>query len=103
MSRTFSSKIRVRGTHKRAAANEVRPRIGQTRITARNMPATIIHKAWLNDGTQVAICQVNDTYVAALFDAQEQVIGDAIEFKHGHGRDRAFAWAKKQQNRARGF
>ena len=103
MSRTFSSKIRVRGTHKGAAANEGRRRLGQTRITARNMPATIIHKAWLNDGTQIAICQVNDTYVAARFDAHEQVIGTAIEFKYGRGRESAFAWAKKQQKLARGF
>ena len=103
MSRTFSNKIRVRGSHKRAATNERRPRISQTRITSRNMPATIIHKAWLNDGTQIAICQVNDTYVAARFDAREQIIGTAVEFKYGHGRDSAFAWAKKQQDLARGF
>ena len=101
--RTFSGKCRVRGEHKRAARNEGRPRIGQIHIPARNMPATIIHKAWLADGTQVAICQVNDLFVAARFDAYEQVIGKPVEFKTVNARTNAMAWCRDWTKRTRGF
>ena len=58
MSKTFSSKIKV-GNGKRTAPNEAMPRIGQSRVAARNMPATmgqpasqsaprllVFHEAW---------------------------------------------------------
>ena len=92
---TFSQKIR--------ASNGSRPRIGQTRVASRNMPATIIHKAWLADGTQIAICQINDSYIGAHFDANEGVLGMPVEFKYGGGREKAFEWAKDQIRIARGF
>ena len=57
MSRTFSNKVRVRGSHKRAARNEGRPRIGQIRVRPANMPHTMFRKAWMDDGTQVAIAR----------------------------------------------
>ena len=101
--RTFSGKCRVRGEHKRAARNEGRPRIGQIHIPARNMPATIIHKAWLADGTQVAVCQVNDLFVAARFEAYEQVIGKPVEFRHGGGQSKAMEWCKAKVREVRGF
>jgi hypothetical protein len=98
----MKSKIRVRDG-KRSAVNQGRPRIGQTRVSSRNMPATIIHKEWLGDGSQVAICQVNDNYIAARFDASEKVIGAPVEFKWGGGRQRAMDWAKEQAKTHRGF
>ena len=41
-----NQKISVRGDHKRAARNEGKPRIGQVRIPARNMPHTMFRRAW---------------------------------------------------------
>mgnify|MGYP003131211094 CR=1 FL=1 len=93
----MKSKIRVRDG-KRSAVNQGRPRIGQTRVSSRNMPATIIHKEWLGDGSQV-----NDNYIAARFDASEKVIGAPVEFKWGGGRQRAMDWAKEQAKTHRGF
>ena len=103
MSRTFSNKIRVRGEHKRAARNQGRPRVGQTRIPAHNMPATIIHKQWLSDGTQVAIAQVNNSFICAQFDANESLIGEAVEFKYGSARQLARDWVSSMARATRGF
>ena len=102
MSKTFSGKIKI-GNGKRTAPNEAMPRIGQARVAARNMPATIIRKQWLGDGTQVAIAQVNDTYIAARFDANQHVIGRPVEFKWGGARDKAQAWVSQQVKTHRGF
>ena len=67
------------------------------------MPATIIHKAWLADGTQVAVCQVNDLFVAARFDAYEQVIGKPVEFKTVNARTNAMTWCRDWTRKTRGF
>tara|TARA_Y100001972_G_scaffold6323_1_gene6786 strand:- start:449 stop:760 length:312 start_codon:yes stop_codon:yes gene_type:complete len=103
MGRTFSNKIRVRGEHKRAARNQGRPRISQTRVPAHNMPVTIIHKQWLEDGTQVAIAQVNNSFICAQFDERECLIGEAIEFKYGGARQQARDWVNKMARVTRGF
>ena len=103
MSRTFSSRMKVSSKARKSSRNEGRPRIGQTRIAARNMPATIIHRQWLNDGTQVAIAQVNDLFVAARFDANENPLGAPVKFTGGQARANARAWADKTAKTVRGF
>ena len=103
MSRTFSSRMKVSSKARKSSRNEARPRIGPARIAPRNMPATIIHKAWLADGTQVAVCQVNDLFVAARFDAYEQVIGKPVEFKTVNARTNAMAWCRDWTKKTRGF
>ena len=102
MSKTFSGKVKVKAG-KRSSRNEARPSLGQAHVASRNMPATIIHKQWLNDGTQVAIAQVNDSYIAARFDAYEHVIGSPMEFKWGGAREKAFTWARQQDQKHRGY
>ena len=103
MSRTFSNHMKVSSKARKSTRNEGRPRIGQTRINPRNMPATIIHRQWLNDGSQVAIAQVNDLFVAARFDAQENPLGPPVKFSGGQARANARAWADKTASAIRGF
>tara|TARA_A100001391_G_scaffold112780_1_gene75843 strand:- start:2422 stop:2718 length:297 start_codon:yes stop_codon:yes gene_type:complete len=98
----MKSKIRVRDG-KRSANNQRKPRIGQLRVNPRIMPATIIHKQWLDDGSQVAICQINDNFIAARFDANEQIMGKPQEFKWGGARTRAMEWVKEQAKIHRSF
>jgi len=103
MSRTFSRHMKVSNHARKSSRNEGRPRIGQTRVSPRNMPATIIHRQYLDDGTQVAIAQVNDLFVAARFDADENPLGAAIKFTGGQARANARAWADQTARNVRGF
>ena len=103
MSRTFSSRMKVSSKARNSSRNEGRPRIGPARIAPRNMPATIVHRQWLDDGTQVAIAQVNDLFVAARFDANEKPLSAPVQFTGGHGRANARAWADKTAKTIRGF
>ena len=97
MSRTFSNKVRVRGSHKRAARNEGRPRIGQIRVKPGNMPHTMFRKAWMADGTQVAIARSNDRFICGHFDAHENPLCGAVVFDGGSGEDRALTWLDRQK------
>lgn len=92
-----NQKISVRGDHKRAARNEGKPRIGQVRIPARNMPHTMFRRAWLGDGTQVAIARSNDRFICGHFDAQEQPLCRATVFEGGAAESRALLWLKRQK------
>ncbi len=103
MSRTFSNRIKVSSRGTNVARNQTRPRIGPSRVSARNMPATIIRREKLADGTQVAIAQVNDLYVCARFDAYENPLGPPVKFTGGQGRNKANAWADKTVRVIRGF
>jgi len=103
MSRTFSNRVKVSSRGTNVARNQTRPRIGPSRVASRNMPATIIRRDKLADGTQVAIAQVNDLYVCARFDAYENPLGHPVKFTGGHGRDSAHAWADKTVRIVRGF
>ena len=102
MTRTFSNKIRVRSQGSNVARSQSRPRIGQGRINPRPMPTTILVRKWLDDGTQVAIAQTNDTFVAARFDANERPLSHRT-FTGGQARDNAQAWVKAQVRKVRGF
>ena len=97
MSRTFSNKIRVRGSHKRAARNEGRPRIGQIRVRPANMPHTMFRKAWMDDGTQVAIARSNDRFICGHFDAQENPLSKAAVFEGGNAETKALTWLKRMK------
>ena len=97
MSRTFSSKVRVRSDHKRAARNERKPRIGQLRVKPGNMPHTMFRKAWLGDGTQVAIARSNDRYICGHFDAKERPLCGATVFEGGDAESRALLWLRRQK------
>jgi len=103
MNRTFSKHMKVSNKARKSSRNEGRPRIGQRRITPRNMPATIIHRQYLDDGSQVAIAQVNDLFVAARFDVNENPLGAAIKFTGGQARANSRAWADKIARNVRGF
>jgi len=102
MARPASNKIRVRSQGSNVARSQSRRRIGQGRINPRPMPVTIIHKAFLADGTQVAIAQTNDTFVAARFDANERPL-DRCVFTGGSARDNARGWADAWVRKLRGF
>jgi len=97
MGRTFSSKIRVRSQHKRAARNEGRPRIGQLRVKPGNMPHAMFRRAWLGDGTQVAIARTNDRYICGHFDKDERPLCGATVFEGGGAESRALLWLKRQK------
>tara|TARA_Y100000004_G_scaffold177635_1_gene219415 strand:- start:82 stop:387 length:306 start_codon:yes stop_codon:yes gene_type:complete len=97
MSRTFSNKVRVRGSHKRAARNEGRPRIGQIRVKPNNMPHTMFRKAWMADGTQVAIARSNDRFICGHFDARENPLSPAAVFEGGGAENKALTWLKRMK------
>jgi len=101
---TFSRHMKINNNPKRSAPNgSQRGYRGPVRPKAANMPATIIHKAWLADGTQVAVARVNDHFIAARFDAHEQVIGKPVEFRYGGGQAKAMEWCKAKVREVRGF
>lgn len=97
MSRTFSKKVRVRGDHKRAARNERKPRIGQIRVTARNMPHSVFRREKLGDGSLVAIARSNDRYICGHFDKDERPLCGATVFEGGGAESRALLWLKRQK------
>jgi hypothetical protein len=102
--RTFSRHMKVSNCSKRSApSGGGRGYRGPARPTGLNMPATIIHKAWLTDGTQVAVARVNDHYIAAHFDAGEKLIDRPAEFHYGGGEARALAWCDAKLREVRGF
>jgi len=92
-----NQKVKVRGGHKRAAQNQRKPRIGQVNIPARNMPHAMYRRAWLPDGTQVAIARSNDRFICGHFDAQEKPLCKAVVFEDGNAEDRALTWLDRQQ------
>ena len=103
MSRTFSRHMKVSNHARKSSRNEGRPRIGQTRVSGRTMPATIIHRQYLDDGSQAAIAQVNDLFIAARFDADENPLGAAVKFTGGQARANARAWVDQTARNVRGF
>jgi len=91
-----NQKISVRGSHKRAATNQRKPRIGQVRIATRNMPHTMFRRERLGDGTLVAIARSNDRYICGHFDAKERPLCGAVVFDGGNAVDRALTWLRRQ-------
>jgi len=92
-----NQKISVRGDHKRAAANQRKPRIGQVRIAARNMPHSVFHREKLGDGTLVAIARSNDRYICGHFDSNERPLCGATVFEGGSAETRALLWLDRQK------
>ena len=90
-------KIKVRGDHKRAAQNTRKPRIGQIHVTPRNMPHSLVRRAWLADGSQVAVARSNDRYICGHFDAYEKPLCGPVVFSGGNARDAALTWLERQQ------
>ena len=90
-----NQKISVRGDNKRAAANQRKPRIGQVRIAAHNMPHTMFRREKLGDGSLVAIARSNDRYICGHFDAQERPLCGATVFDGGNAEDRALLWLRR--------
>ena len=90
-------KIKVRGDHKRASRNERKPRIGQIHVTPRNMPHSLVRRAWLADGSQVAVARSNDRYICGHFDAYEKPLCGPVVFSGGNARDSALTWLERQQ------
>ena len=90
-------KIKVRGDHKRASRNERKPRIGQTHVTPRNMPHAMFRRAWLPDGSQVAIARSNDRFICGHFDAHENPLCGAVVFNGGDALAKALTWLDRQQ------
>ena len=88
-------KIKVRGDHKRASRNERKPRIGQIHVTPRSMPHSLVHRAWLADGSQVAVARSNDRYICGHFDARERPLCGATVFDGGNAEARALLWLKR--------
>jgi hypothetical protein len=91
-------KIKVRGDHKRASRNERKPRIGQIHVTPRSMPHSLVHRAWLADGSQVAVARSNDRYICGHFDASENPLCGPVVFSGGNARLDALTWLDRQQN-----
>ena len=92
-----NQKISVRGDHKCAARNQGKPRIGQVRIPACNMPHTMFRKAWMADGTQVAIARSNDRFICGHFDARENPLSPAAVFDGGGAETKALTWLKRMK------
>ena len=90
-------KIKVRGDHKRASRNERKPRIGQIHVTPHNMPHSLVRRAWLADGSQVAVARSNDRYICGHFDAYEKPLCGPVVFSGGNARDAALTWLERQQ------
>jgi len=90
-------KIKIRNDSRRAARNEGKPRIGQVRVTARNMPHRVFQHAWLADGSQAAIARSNDRYICGHFDANERPLCGAVVFDGGNAEARAMLWLKRQK------
>ena len=90
-------KIKVRGDHKRAAQNTRKPRIGQIRVTARNMPHSVFRREKLGDGSLVAIARSNDRYICGHFDAHENPLCGAVVFNGGSAEKRALTWLDRQK------
>jgi len=83
---------------RRTARNEGKPRIGQTFISPRTMPHSLVHRAWLADGSQVAVARSNDRYICGHFDASENPLCGAVVFSGGNARIDALTWLDRQQN-----
>ena len=90
-------KVKVRGDHKRSARNERKPRIGQIRIPARNMPHAMFRHAWLPDGSQVAIARSNDRFICGHFDAHEKPLCGPVVFNGGNALTKALTWLDLQK------
>ena len=90
--------VKVRGDHKRTARNERKPRIGQIRIPARNMPHAMFRHAWLADGSQVAIARSNDRFICGHFDNNAKPLCGAVVFNGGNALTKALTWLDRQQN-----
>ena len=82
--------IKVRGDHKRASRNERKP--------PRSMPHSLVHRAWLADGSQVAVARSNDRYICGHFDASENPLCGPVVFSGGSARIDALTWLDRQQN-----
>lgn len=91
-----NQKVKIRNSHKRAARNEGKPRVGQIHVTAKNMPHKVYCHAWLPNGTQVAIARSNDRYICGHFDAHENPLSRAAIFEGGNAKDRAMVWLERQ-------
>ena len=83
---------------RRTARNEGKPRIGQTFISPRSMPHSLVHRAWLADGSQVAVARSNDRYICGHFDASEKPLCGPVVFSGGSARIDALPWLDRQQN-----
>ena len=92
-----NQKVKVRGDHKRAARNEHKPRIGQIRVTARNMPHSVFRREKLGDGSLVAIARSNDRYICGHFDASEKPLCGPVIFDGGDSETSALLWLKRQR------
>ena len=77
---------------------EGKPRVGQTFISPRIMPHSLVHRAWLADGSQVAVARSNDRYICGHFDASENPLCGAVVFSGGNARIDALTWLDRQQN-----
>jgi hypothetical protein len=84
-----------------ARRNSHRPRIGSTHLDPRPMPAVIIHRQRLADGTRVAVARSNDVFVVAQFDDNDIMLQAPVRFDGGQAHDEAMAWVKKTANRAK--
>ena len=93
-----NQKVKIRNSHKRAARNEGKPRVGQIHVTAKNMPHKVYCHAWLPNGTQVAIARSNDRYICGHFDAHENPLSRAAIFEGGSAKDHALTWLDRQKS-----
>jgi hypothetical protein len=96
--RTFSGKCKVSNKARRSARNERKPRIGQLRVTARNMPHAVFRHAWMGNGTQAAIARSNDRYICGHFAADQTALCSAVVFEGGGAEDKALLWLRRQQS-----
>ena len=83
---------------RRTTRPEGKPRVGQTFISPRIMPHSLVHRAWLADGSQVAVARSNDRYICGHFDASENPLCGAVVFSGGNARIDALTWLDRQQN-----
>ncbi len=95
--RTFSGKCKVRNKQGKSTPNERKPRIGQIRLPARNMPHSVFRREQLGDGSLVAIARSNDRYICGHFDANERPLCGATVFEGGGAESRALLWLKRQK------
>ncbi len=96
MART-KQRMKVSNHNRRSARNEQKQRVGQLRVTPRNMPHTMFRRAWLADGSLAAIARSNDRYICGHFDANEKPLCGAVVFDGGNAERQALTWLDRQR------
>ena len=91
LNRTPKQKINI-GNASSRRREHTRRSFGQ-RLHSRPMPARIHLRAYMANGNILGIAQINDRFMVAVFNPQEQPLSDPTIFSGGNGRTDAATFA----------